>query len=171
MALEHDRGTARGIATRTVESIVAVLIFALGALVVYDSLRLGAKWAEDGPQAGYFPFYIGLILCVCGTVLLVSARVGGGRTPAVFVAWPELRRVLSVLGPAVLYVACIQLLGLYLASAAYIAFFMVRLGRYTVPASAALGVGIMALFFLVFEVWFKVPLYKGILDPLGFLGY
>jgi hypothetical protein len=28
-----------------------------------------------------------------------------------------------------------------------------------------------ALFFVMFEVWFKVPLYKGALNPLGFLGY
>jgi hypothetical protein len=171
MALERNRGSGRGIPTRAVESAVAILICALGALVVFDSLRLGAKWAEDGPQAGYFPFYIGAILCLCGGALLLLGRIRRGDVPAVFVAWPELQRVLRVLGPAVLYVAAIQLLGLYLASAAYIAFFMVRLGRYTVPLSAAVGAAVMAAFFLMFEVWFKVPLYKGILDPLGFLGY
>ncbi len=169
--MSAGRGSTRGIATRSVEAVVAVAICVLGALVVYDSLRLGAKWAEDGPQAGYFPFYIGVILCVCGAMLLIFATIGRSEDRPVFVAWPELVRVLSVLGPAVVFVAGVQLFGLYLASAAYIAFFMVRLGRYTVLASAALGVGIMVLFFLVFEVWFKVPLYKGILDPLGFLGY
>ena len=45
------------------------------------------------------------------------------------------------------------------------------LGRYSVPVSAAVGVTVMTFFFLMFEVWFKVPLYKGLLDPLAFLGY
>jgi len=34
-----------------------------------------------------------------------------------------------------------------------------------------LGVVVSAAFFAMFEVWFKVPLYKGTLDPLAFLGY
>jgi len=154
-----------------VESVVAVAIFALGALVVFDSLRLGAKWGDDGPQAGYFPFYIGSILCICAAVLLMFARVGKYSGPEVFVPWAALRRVLSVLGPAVLYVAAIQLIGIYVASACYIAWFMIGLGRYTLPLSATVGVGVMAAFFLMFEVWFKVPLYKGMFDPLAFLGY
>jgi len=151
--------------------VVAIAIFILGALVVFDSLRLGAKWAEDGPQAGYFPFYVGLILCLCALSLLVLASVGRHAAPPVFVTWPALRRVLNVVGPALLYVVGIQFLGIYIASAAYIAGFMLWLGRYTVPLSVTLGVAVMAAFFLMFEVWFKVPLYKGLLDPLAFLGY
>jgi hypothetical protein len=34
-----------------------------------------------------------------------------------------------------------------------------------------LGIAVNVFFFLMFEVWFKVPLYKGKLDLLGFLGY
>ena len=33
------------------------------------------------------------------------------------------------------------------------------------------GVAVNALFFVMFEVWFKVPLSKGPLEPLAFLGY
>ena len=46
---------------RTLELVVAGLLFLLGAVVVFDSVRLGAKWADDGPQAGYFPFYVDLM--------------------------------------------------------------------------------------------------------------
>jgi hypothetical protein len=89
----------------------------------------------------------------------------------VFVSWIALKRVMQVLGPAAVYVLGIQLFGIYLASAAYIAVFMVWLGRYRVLASASIGIAVMAFFFFMFEVWFKVPLYKGLLDPLAFLGY
>ncbi|MCC6532806.1 MAG: tripartite tricarboxylate transporter TctB family protein [Burkholderiales bacterium] len=169
--MNRGADTARGVSTRAVEIIVAGAIFALGAMVVFDSIRLGSKWASDGPQAGYFPFYIGAIICVCATVVLLYALVGKHAGPRVFVSWPALRRVLQVLGPAAVYVLGIQLIGIYIASAAYIAVFMIWLGRYSALLSGAIGCGVMAAFFLMFEVWFKVPLYKGMLDPLAFLGY
>jgi hypothetical protein len=48
---------------------------------------------------------------------------------------------------------------------------MVWLGGYSWWKSVVVGFVINALFFLMFEVWFKVPLFKGVLNPLGFLGY
>jgi hypothetical protein len=68
-------------------------------------------------------------------------------------------------------VAVTTLLGLYVASAIFIAVFMVWLGKYSPVKSTLVGVVLNACFFVMFEVWFKVPLYKGTLDPLGFLGY
>jgi len=62
-------------------------------------------------------------------------------------------------------------LGLYVASAIYIAVFMVVLGKYPVLKSVILASIVNAVFFTMFEVWFKVPLYKGKFDPLSFLGY
>lgn len=169
--MSHDAESERGISTRTVEIVTAVLIFVLGALVVFDSVRLGWRWAADGPESGYFPFYIGLIVCFCSVMVLLHAVAGKLSAPGVFVSWAALRRVMQVLVPAIVYVVAIQVLGIYIAGAAYIAVFMLWLGRYSVPLSVLLGLGVMTFFFLMFEVWFKVPLYKGLLDPLGFLGY
>ena len=65
----------------------------------------------------------------------------------------------------------VQFLGLYLASAIYIALFMVLLGKYSWLRSVLVGFAVSVVFFLMFEVWFKVPLFKGELDPTRFLGY
>ena len=73
--------------------------------------------------------------------------------------------------PAAIYVLLVKFLGMYVASAIYIAFFMIWLGHYPWWKGIAVGVVIDAIFFALFEVWFKVPLFKGVLDPLGFLGY
>ncbi len=148
------------------------MLFALGALVVFDSHRLGSSWGSDGPEAGYFPFYIGLIICLASVAILVQAirnRGEGGRRA--FVEWQPLRQVLSVLLPAVLFVLAIQVIGLYVAAAIYIAGFMLWLGNYSLAKSAALGVMVSAIAFVTFEIWFQVPLYKGAFDPLAFLGY
>jgi hypothetical protein len=163
---------AGGITVRAAEIAIASLLLGLGALVVFDSRRLGATWGSDGPEAGYFPFYIGLIICLASLGILVQAvrdRDGSGRK--VFVAWQPLRQVLSVLLPAALFVLAIQVVGLYVAAALYIAGFMLWLGNYGVAKSAALGVAVSALAFVTFEIWFQVPLYKGAFNPLAFLGY
>jgi hypothetical protein len=165
-------GATGGISTRTMEIVVAFVLFGIGSLVVYDSYRLGSSWGADGPEAGYFPFYIGLIICISSVVVFIQQMFGrSGRRGGTFVEWQALRQVLAVLIPAVLYVLGIQLVGLYVASAIYIALFMHVLGKYSWLKSATLGFAVSAVAFTTFEVWFKVPLYKGAFDPLSFLGY
>jgi len=169
---EPSGEAAGGISTRTVEILVACILFAFGGLVVYDSNRLGSSWGADGPEAGYFPFYIGSIICISAVVILWQALFGRvSRSRQIFVEWQALRQVLAVLLPALVYVLAIQIIGLYVASAVYIAAFMIWLGKYNWLKSVVLGVAVSAVAFVTFEVWFQVPLYKGAFDPLSFLGY
>ena len=173
--MEENQPTAGGdraaVTTRAVEIAVALLLFAVGALVVYDSYRLGSKWGSDGPQSGYFPFYIGLLICIASSVTMTQAVLKRSTASKPFVLWVPFKRVLTVLVPAAIYVLCVKLVGLYVASAIYIAIFMIWLGGYAWWKSVVVGVVINVIFFLMFEVWFKVPLFKGVLNPLGFLGY
>ena len=171
-----------GISTRTMEIAVALILLAVGLLVVTDSYRLGAKWGDDGPQSGYFPFYIGLLLGISSLGTLAHVAFTGWRRAqqfrgrvaervSQFVAWGQLKLVLSVLLPAFVYVLGVQLIGIYVASALYIALFMRWLGHYGWVKSAAIGLAVSAFLFVMFEIWFKVPLFKGTFDPLSWLGY
>ena len=182
MSDDKPSGGEAGISTRAMEVAVALVLFAIGGVVVFDSFRLGASWADDGPQSGYFPFYIGLLLCLSSVVTLAQAAIAEWKRrdrfrgaiaerESQFVAWGPLKLVFSVLLPAVVFVAGIQLIGIYVASTIYITAFMRWLGKYPWPKSAAAGAIVSVVLFLMFEVWFKVPLYKGIYDPLAWLGY
>src|SRR3954471_10032503 len=91
---------------KSAEIAVAELFFLLGAIVVFDSVRLGARWAEDGPQAGYFPFYIGVILCLSSAVNFALAFAS--KREGIFVEWEKLKLVLAVLVPSAIYVATIS---------------------------------------------------------------
>ena len=71
---QEEHSSPSAVSNRMMETVVAVATFLLGALVVYDSLRLGNGWGDEGPKAGYFPFYIGLIICIGSVVNLVMAR-------------------------------------------------------------------------------------------------
>ncbi len=160
-----------GVSLRSVDIAVALLLLICGLVVVYDSYRLGSKWGSDGPQSGYFPFYIGVLICIASVATLVQALRDMQSAKLLFVSWPRLKLVLTVLMPALFYVFCMQYIGIYVASAIYIAVFMVWLGKYSWLKSAIVSVLVNVSFFLMFEVWFKVPLFKGDLDPLRFLGY
>jgi hypothetical protein len=154
-----------------IDAFVAALLTMIGLVVVFEAQRLGAGWTSDGPGPGYFPLYIGLILCVGGVGILYQALLSRSANTGVFIDRAQFRRVMSVLLPAVVFVAAILLLGQYVASAIYIAVFMVWLGKYPPWKSAIVGVAVNAVFFAMFEVWFKVPLFKGLFEPLAFLGY
>jgi len=155
----------------TVDAVVAVLLLIVGAVVIVEARRLGAEWGSDGPGAGYFPFYIGLILCISALGILYQSTISKERDTGVFVDREQLTRVASVFLPAVVYVFAMVYLGIYVASAIYIALFMIVLGKYSPVKSVLIGIAVNAFFFVMFEVWFKVPLYKGTLEPLRFLGY
>jgi putative tricarboxylic transport membrane protein len=159
-----DETGAKAIKTRTMEIAVAIFILICGAIVIYDSARLGAKWGEDGPEAGYFPFYIGAILCIASVVNLLSALAAARREHGDFVEYGALKLVFSVLIPTAVYAGLIGPLGLYVASTIFIAFFMRWLGKYPWWLVAVVSIGNSVVFFIVFEVWFKIPLPKGPLE-------
>lgn len=155
----------------TVDAVVAAVLLIGGIVVMIEARRLGAGWTTDGPGSGYFPFYIGLIICIASIGILYQAIFSKARDTDPFIDRLQFRRVTSVLVPAAVYVFGVVFLGLYVASAIYIALFMIVLGKYSPLKSVLVGVLVNALFFMMFEVWFKVPLYKGTLEPLAFLGY
>jgi putative tricarboxylic transport membrane protein len=158
---------------RTWEVLVAACFLVFGSIVVWDSRRLGAQWGDEGPQAGYFPFYIGVFIIVSAVMILYNALKAGSKAKEPFVMWDQLRMILTVLVPSVIYVALMDnpwlSLGMYVPSLVFIAFFMRTLGKYGWLRIAAVSIGTMVAFFLMFEIWFKVPLPKGPLEAaLGF---
>ena len=160
-----ENGTDRPAAsTRAVEIGVAALIVLFGLVVVIDSYRLGARWGDDGPQPGYFPFYVGLLICISGVAILVRGWRNAALSGESFVSREELKKILTVLAPTVVYVSLIAYLGFYLTSTLYIAYFMWQLGKYAWIKIVPVAVGVSVVFFLIFEIWFSVPLPKGPLE-------
>lgn len=154
------------LATRWPELLVAVTLLGLALLVIVDSIRVGQGWADDGPRAGYFPFYIGLGLAAVSGVLIVGQLRRWQRDLRVFVHREEASGVIAVAWPMVLYVALIAPLGIYVASVLLIAFFMRRHGHFAWWLTGGVALAVPVGLFLVFERWFSVPLPKGPLEQL-----
>lgn len=156
---------------RAMDIVVAALIIALASVFMFDSWRIGVGWVEgQGPAAGFFPFWVSLIMGAASVVNLVRAAAGaepdGDET---FVSRTAFKRVLLVLVPTAVYVLLIQLIGIYVASALFIFGFMMASGE-GFPRAAAVGLGVPTALFFMFERWFLVPLPKGPLEALLGLG-
>jgi hypothetical protein len=167
---EHtENGNRHGVSTRAVEMVVAGVILLLGLVVVFDSRRVGASWGDDGPQAGYFPFYVGLILCAASAWTLLRAAFSSHAAAETFVSRKKLQLVLSVFIPSLVYVLAIYFIGIYVASVLFIGAFMYWHGRFPWIKIIPVSVIVPLSMFLMFEVWFLVPLPKGPLEAL--VGY
>ena len=151
---------------KSAEIAVAALFLATGALVMYDSVRLGSTWGDDGPKPGYFPFYIGLIMTLAALVNLARGVMIPQEKNGPFVLTQQLKMVLTVLVPTAIYVGAISQVGIYVSSIVFIAFFMRWLGKFAWWKVAAVSVGTTVALFLVFERWFLVPLPKGPIEAL-----
>jgi hypothetical protein len=149
--------------------VVAAILMAVGAVVMAGSYELGAGWSPNGPESGYFPFYIGalILLSSTATLLVTLFTKSPDRTP--FVESEQFKRVLQVLIPSFIFAIAIDYIGIYVAGGLFIACFMWWLGKYPLPKVVMVGVLVPLTLFIVFEVWFLVPLPKGPLE--AYFGY
>ena len=161
---QEEPASPSAVSNRTMEAVVAVVTLLLGALVIFDSVRLGTGWGDEGPKAGYFPFYIGLIICIGSVVNLVMGL--RDKEAGSFVSKAQAADVLRVLIPMIVFAGLIGVLGMYVSGTIYIAFFMRWVGKYSWFKTACVSLGTSVAFFVVFELWFKVPLIKGPLEAV-----
>jgi hypothetical protein len=148
---------------RSVDIAVALALLALAALLGFDNWRTGISWAPEGPEAGYFPFYLSTILALASLYGLITAVLRRSAS-GTFVTRDQLRRVMQVLLPTVLFCFFTQWLGLYVASFLLIAGFMIFIGRIAPWKSLATAFLFSLLMFITFEIAFDVIMPKGPLE-------
>ena len=152
---------------RAADLATAAVLFLLGGVVLFDAVRLGFGWGTDGPQSGFFPFWLAVIAMGSCLALIAQAARRPGAGP--FVTRAQAKPVLKVLVPAMGLVLATHVVGLYVSAAVYLGVYMRWIGGHRWVTVAALGVGIPLVTFLVFERWFLVPMPKGPLE--SWLGY
>jgi hypothetical protein len=148
------------------ELAVAALLMAIAALVIKDSLRVGIDWADDGPKAGYFPFFIGLLLLGSSATIFFSTLINWRKNQAEFAERDQMATVFAMLIPVTVYIAAMVWLGIYVPSALLIGYFMRRYGKFGWLPTVSVSLVVPVAFFIVFERWFLVPLPKGPIENL-----
>lgn len=152
------------VSKQTLEIVVSILLLASGLVLAWDNWRSGARWEADGPQAGYLPFWLSIILIGAAAIGLAKPLMKRDAYAGSFVTGGELKRVSQMLVPSLLFVAGIGLVGIYIASALFITLFMFVIGKAKWWHSMLVGLIFSAVAFWVFEIQFKVLLPKGPLE-------
>jgi putative tricarboxylic transport membrane protein len=168
MTKDTRRTAGAGPSHRSVELGVTLAIAVFALIVIAGSVQAGVGWGAEGPKAGFFPFYVGLVI-LGSSMVNFGAAVSERPDGELFAEWGQLGKVMAMLVPTAIYVALVPWIGIYVASALLIAAFMRWLGHYGWSMVAAVAVGVPVATFLVFEKWFLVPLPKGPIEAyLGF---
>ena len=152
--------------TRAVDIVVSLLLLAFAALMGWDNWKSGAGWASDGPKAGYFPFYLSLLLAAASLFGLVKALLDRRSAGSPFVNRDQLRRVMQVLVPTFLFCLLTQWLGIYVASLLLVAGFMRFVGGIAWWKSLLTSFVFAAAMFVTFDVAFDVIMPKGPIEAL-----
>lgn len=159
MSNSGTTGADSGPAHRKVEMGVAIACIVFGVIAVLGSIQVGVGWGAEGPQSGFFPFYLGII--IVGASLMNLKDAWGTDRVALYATWHQLRQVLAVVIPTTVYVVVLPYTGIYIASMVLISGFMMWLGKYHWPKALAVGIGVPVAIYFMFEKWFLVPLPKG----------
>ena len=149
---------------RLVDVVVALALLALAVTLGYDNWQTGAGWESTGPQAGYFPFYLSIMLGGASLYGLVAAFLSRTEASEGFVTRAQLRRVMAVFVPTVLFVLATQFLGIYVASFLLISGFMRFVGKIALWKSLLTAFVFTAAVFVTFDVAFDVIMPKGPLE-------
>lgn len=149
---------------RIVDVAVCLLLLALAVTLGWDNWRTGAGWESTGPQPGYFPFYLSIILAGASLYGLAAAFLSRKEAKETFVTQAQLRRVMAVFVPTVLFVLATQFLGLYVASFLLISGFMYFVGQIAWWKSLLTALVFTAAMFITFDVAFDVIMPKGPLE-------
>jgi hypothetical protein len=166
---KNTEASQHTVSYRAMDIIIALLFMVTACVVMWDSWKVGARWVSDGPQAGYFPFYIGVIMFIASLGTVLTGLLTKSPNLKTFVERSQFISVLQVLVPTAIFVALISWIGLYVSGALFIIVFMLWLGKYPVWKAIPIGLGVMLFFFFLFERWFLIPLPKGPVE--NFFGF
>jgi len=150
--------------TRTVDVAVSLLLFALAVVLAWDNWRTGASWDSTGPEPGYFPFYLSVILGGASLYGIGAAFLSRNEAIETFVTRAQLRRVMAVFVPTLLFCIAMQFLGIYVASFLLIAGFMRIVGKIAIWKSLLTAFLFSAVMFVTFDIVFDVIMPKGPLE-------
>jgi hypothetical protein len=148
-----------------IEAAFALFTCAVGALIIKGALEFNTGWGDIGPEAGYFPFRVGIVIVLASLVNLVWAFIRRKRLATdTFLTPKQTRNVVAFALPVIALVGVTILLGLYVAMALYLLFMVGLVGRHRMWVTITVAVATPVILFVLFEYVFLTPLLKGPLE-------
>ncbi len=149
---------------RKADIVVAVLFMLVGIVVLADSVRLGFKWGMSGPESGFFPFYLGAGMVVGSLIVLFNAIVKFRKEGAGKRLMPPgaLKPILWVIVPSTAMVVVVEFVGLHIAAALFLGFYMRTVGKIRWATTLLISIVAPLSLYITFDKLFLVPLPQGL---------
>ena len=149
---------------RKAEIWVSSAFMLLGIIVITDSIRLGFMWGMSGPEAGFFPFYLGVGVVITSLIVFFNAftqykKEGAGKP---LMPPGALKPILWVLLPSTGMVIIMELVGLHIAAALYLGFYMRAVGKIGWVTTLLVSIISPLSLYVIFDKLFLIPLPQGL---------
>ena len=150
---------------RSADRVAGAALLALAVAFSVGALQHYAYWGENGPGPGFLPFWLGLVMALLATLLLVGALRAREPGEAWLPSGDGRRRLGIVLGLTVAFIALLNVVGMVVGTVLFLIGVMRLLDRHRWPLTLAVALGVAAFNFVVFTYWLRVPL------PVGVFGF
>lgn len=149
---------------RKAEIWVSLAFVSLGVIVIADSIRLGFMWGMSGPESGFFPFYLGVGVVISSLIVFFNAftqykKAGAGKP---LMPPGAIKPILWVLLPSTAMVVITEFVGLHIAAALYVAFYMRVIGKIRWVTTLLVGIIAPLSLYIIFDKLFLIPLPQGL---------
>jgi len=149
---------------RKAEIWVSLAFMLLGIIVIADSIRLGFMWGMSGPESGFFPFYLGVGVVISSVIVFYNnftlyRKEGAGKP---LMPPGALKPILWVVIPSTAMVLITELVGLHIAAALYLVFYMRVVGKIGWVTTLLVSIISPLTLYITFDMLFLIPLPQGL---------
>jgi hypothetical protein len=143
--------------------LMALGLIAFAASISVQAYQVGSRWVDGQAGPGFFPFWLGVLLALCGAIVLVQEMRPANGKPF-FHDRTGLTSVLKVLSTAAGMLVLTYLIGFRTASIIYLFVYLRFIGKHRWPAVIAMSLLIPISGYYLFERVLQVGLPRGIFE-------
>jgi hypothetical protein len=147
---------------RSADRIAGAALLALAVAYGASALRAFPYWGENGPGPAFLPFWLGLVMALLATMMLVGALRSRDPGASWLPRGEGLRRIALVLVATIVYALLLNVLGMAVATALFLIVLVRWPDRRPWTTALAVGVAVSALNWLVFTRGLRVPMPTGV---------
>jgi putative tricarboxylic transport membrane protein len=152
------------VSIRTGDIVSGAALAGLGVFIIAEA-RGWEYLGPDGPGPGFFPLWYGIAMVALSVYLVATSLARSAIAPAGTVDWREIGRALTAWAGLALCVGLLKILGFLLAFGLFTFFLVAVMYRRSLGTAAAVSVGMVLGFYLLFPFALNVAL------PVGKLGF
>lgn len=153
---------------RMAELLMAIIMAAFSAYLMWKSTELPIGWVDDAPGGGAWPFWLAAIMLIsCVGILAnwVLRKSKPSQSTESFITAPVAASVGVVALALGITIFLMGWVGTYVALFVFLAFYVGVLGRHSVLKTLTIAVLAPIVTFVFFEVMLSITLPKGLTDP------